>query len=218
MSAFSQTQNVSKTESASLVYPYQGGLYVNLTSKCPTACKFCIKFSWDYKYRGYDLKLPGEPSVADIAAAAGDVASHKEIVFCGYGESTYRLAEMRELTGIFRAKGARRVRLNTIGLGNLIHGRDITPDLGGFLDAVSVSLNTADPEQYVELLRPLPEFREKAFASVQEFIRGCVKNVRETVVSAVEMPGVDSAAARRLAESLGAPFRLRPYLDEYEQQ
>src|SRR4051812_28889128 len=117
----------SSTETA-LTYVYQDGLYVNLTSRCPTACKFCIKFSWDYMYRGNNLKLPGEPAVADIVASAGDVSKYREVVFCGYGESTYRLNEMRELTGLFRQQGIRRVRLNTIGLGNLIHGRNIAPE------------------------------------------------------------------------------------------
>ena len=128
----------------SLVYSYKKGLYVNLTSRCPTACRFCIKFSWDYKYRGYNLKLPAEPAVADILAAAGDVSPYEEAIFCGYGESTYRLAEMRELSAAFRAKGVSRVRLNTIGLGNLIHGRNIAPDLGQFLDTVSNLPMTAE--------------------------------------------------------------------------
>jgi TatD DNase family protein len=201
-----------------LTYVYQDGLYVNLTSRCPTACKFCIKFSWDYMYRGNNLKLPGEPAVADIVASAGDVSKYREVVFCGYGESTYRLNEMRELTGIFRQKGIRRVRLNTIGLGNLIHGRNIAPELGQFLDAVSISLNTADPAQYVDMHRPLPQFRDKAFLSVQEFIREAAKHVPDTVVSAVEMPGVDTDAVERLALSLGAKFRRRPYLDDYEEK
>jgi len=200
----------------SLVYPYKEALYVNLTSRCPTACKFCIKFSWDYRFRGYNLKLPAEPSVQDILRAAGDVSRYREIVFCGYGESTYRLSEMKELADHFRAKGVSRLRLNTIGLGSLIHGRDIAPDLGRFLDTVSISLNTADPAQYVEIHRPLPEFRERAFRAVQEFIRQCARHVPETVVTAVETPGIDIGAVRRLAESLGASFRSRPYLDEYE--
>jgi TatD DNase family protein len=169
-------------------------------------------------YRGHNLKLPGEPAVQDIVAAAGDVSRYREIVFCGYGESTYRVKEMRELAEIFRSKGIKRVRLNTIGLGNLINGRNIAPDLGQFIDSVSISLNTVDPAQYVEMLRPLPEFRDRAFDAVKEFIRECVKSVPDTVVTAVEMPGVDNEAVKRVAESLGAKFRLRPYLDDYEGQ
>jgi TatD DNase family protein len=123
---------------------------------------------------------------------------------------------MAELAPAFRARGARRLRLNTIGLGNLIHGRDITPDLGRFLDVVSISLNSADEAQYEALVRPLPEYRGRAFAAVQEFVRGCVVHVPETIVTAVALPGVDLEAVRRLAESLGARFRARSHLDEYE--
>ena len=38
---------------ASLAYSYNDGLYINLTSRCPTACTFCIKYTWKYQYRGH---------------------------------------------------------------------------------------------------------------------------------------------------------------------
>jgi TatD DNase family protein len=205
----------------SLVYSYEGGLYVNLTRQCPTACRFCIKFSWDYMYRGHNLKLPGEPSREEMMHAvdeAGPLSTFEEVIFCGYGESTYRLDDMKELTGLFRDKGARRVRLNTVGLGNLIHGRDIAPDLGKFLDAVSISLNTVDPAQWLEMMRPLPAFREKGLSSVLEFIASCARAVPQTTVTAVAMVGVDVAGVRQAAESRGAEFRLRPHLDNYEEK
>lgn len=209
----------TETQTPSLVYRYQDGLYVNLTSKCPTACTFCIKFSWEYQYRGHNLRLPGEPSPAEILAAApADLSPFKEVIFCGYGESTYRLKEMEELAGAFRGRGARRVRLNTIGLGSLIHGRDIAPDLGRFLDAVSVSLNTVDPAKYDQLMRPLPEFRGKALPAALDFIAACVKSVPDTVVTAVERTAEDPEAVRRAAEARGAKFHLRPYLDEDDNQ
>ena len=189
-----------------------------MTSRCPTACVFCIKFSWEYQYHGRNLKLPGEPTVAEILAAApADLSSYREVVFCGYGESTYRIAEMKELAVAFRRRGAKRLRLNTVGLGNLINGRDITPELGTFLDTVSISLNTTDPAHYVEIMRPLPAFRDRALESVKEFIRLCVPQVPETVVTAVEMPGVDLAGVRAVAESAGAVFRARPHLDKDEE-
>ncbi len=198
------------------MYAYKNGLYVNLTSQCPTACTFCIKFSWKHQYRSHNLKLTHEPSVAEVLEAAGNVSCYQEVVFCGYGESTYRMTEMRELSDAFRQKGIGRVRLNTVGLGDLINKRHIAPELGSFLDSVCISLNTADPQQYIELHRPLPAFRDKAFESVQNFIRECVTHVPETVVTATDLPGVDIEAVQRMAASLGAQFRLRPYLDNYE--
>lgn len=199
-----------------LAYTYGDGLYLNITHKCPTACEFCIKFSWNWQYRGNNLFLKQEPAVADILAAAGDPSAHAQIVFCGYGESTYRLAEMETIATALRKKGAKKIRLNTIGLGNLIHGRSIAPDLARFLDAVSVSLNTADREEWTKMHRPLPEFREKGFDSVQEFIRDCAGLIPETYVTAVEMPDRNLEPFKALVQSLGAKVRLRPYLDEYE--
>lgn len=196
------------------VYEYAGALYVNLTSRCPTACEFCVKFSWDYMYRGKNLKLAEDPSVADILAVTpADLSPYREVVFCGYGESTYRIPEMKELCAAFRQRGAKRLRLNTVGLGNLINGRNIAPELGSFLDVVSISLNTVNPDQYVKIMRPRPEFRDRALDSVKEFIRECVKHVPETVVTGVELPGVDLTGVKEVAEAAGAVFRARPELE-----
>ncbi|OGR82258.1 MAG: hypothetical protein A2901_09525 [Elusimicrobia bacterium RIFCSPLOWO2_01_FULL_54_10] len=205
-----------KQSPPALAYRYRDALYLNITSKCPTACEFCIKFSWDYQYRGNNLLLRKEPEVREILEAATNPSQYSEIVFCGYGESTYRLAEMKEISLTLRKQGAKKIRLNTIGLGNLIHGRNIAPDLAGILDSVSVSLNTADPEVWKKVLHPLPEYKEKGFESACEFIRECAKLIPETNVTAVEGIEKDPARFSRLVESLGAKVRLRPYLDDYE--
>ena len=204
------------TPAPSLAYKYKDALYLNITAKCPTACEFCIKFSWDYQYRGNNLLLKKEPGVQEILEAAGDPARFSEIVFCGYGESTYRLSEMKEIARALKAKGAKKIRLNTIGLGNLICGRNIAPDLAQFLDSVSISLNTSDPETWVKVLHPLPQFREKGFESVCEFIRECAKVIPETHVTAVEGIEKDPEKFSALVRGLGAKVRLRPYLDDYE--
>ena len=210
-----------RADARAVVYRYQDGLYVNLTNRCPTACGFCIKFTWKMRYRGYDLRLdnqePTVDEVLDAVEAAGRERAFREIVFCGYGESTYRLEDMLAVCDALaqRHPGARR-RLNTIGLGDLINGRSIARELAGRLDAVSVSLNTADPAQWIDIHRPLPEFRETGFAAVQEFLRECARRVADTTATAVDRPGVDVAGCRRLAESLGARWRERPHLDAYE--
>lgn len=206
-----------------VTYLYRNGLYVNLTGRCPTQCAFCVKYSWDWKYRGYDLRLSREPALDEVLSAVRNEAGFKELVFCGYGESTYRLEDMREISETLKAdwkarqrKNFPKIRLNTIGLGNLIHGRDIAGDLAGFLDCVSVSLNTSDPIQWLKLHRPLSPYRKKGFESVLDFIRNCVKALPETIVTAVELPGVDLQKVKILAESLGARFRLRPFLRQAE--
>lgn len=212
-----QTQKPERPE-ASLAYRYKDALYLNITHKCPTACEFCIKFSWDYMYRSNNLLLKKEPEIVDIVAAAGDPSKYSEIVFCGYGESTYRLKEMEEIARTLKSRGARKIRLNTIGLGSAIHGRDIVPDLSRFLDGICISLNTPDPEVWKKIHRPLPEFKETGFEAVCDFIRKSAKMIPNTLVTAVDVPEIDRRAFEALVHSLGAVVRWRPYLDDYETQ
>lgn len=197
----------------SVVYSYRDNLYVNLTNRCPVACSFCIKSSWKWMYRGHDLRLRRDPGIPDVIEALGDLQKYEELVFCGYGESTYRLEELKAVAREARARGIRSIRLNTIGLANLIHQRDVVPDLMGIVDAVSISLNTADPDQWRELHRPLKAYAHEGFLAAQEFIRDSARSLPRAVVTAVNLPGVDIPRVEALAKTLGASFRLRPLLD-----
>jgi TatD DNase family protein len=202
---------------ATVAYPYKSGLYLNITNRCPTACRFCIKRLLKWRFERWNFRLSaGEPTVAQVLAACAELAprrTFREVVFCGYGECTYRLDDMPELCGALRQQfPTARLRLNTVGLGSLIWRRDITAELGRLIDAVCVSLNTADAAQWRSLLAPLPPFREKGFAAVQDFVRGCVAAGIKTTATAVQLPGIDLAAVRRLAADLGASFRPRPAL------
>lgn len=211
---------MKKPASPDIVYRYKNGLYVNLTNRCPTACDFCVKRSWRMKYRGYDLNLkgtePGAPEVIRLIKERGSQTPFSEIVFCGYGEPTLRLPELLEICRVIKKEGRQdrvRIRLNTVGLGNLIWGRDIAPELKGNIDAVHVSLNTSDPGQWLEIMKPSAEFRKKGFESVLSFIASCAAMLPETTVTAVENPAVDIDACRLAAEKLGASFRPRPLLE-----
>ncbi len=206
----------SKKQVPDLAYVYQNSLYLNITAKCPTACEFCIKFSWNYQYRSHNLLLTREPLVEEILKAVSDPKKYTEIVFCGYGESTYRLAEMKVIAESLRKQGAKRIRLNTIGMGNLIHGRNIAPELAEILDSVSVSLNTIDPEKWVKVHRPLPEFKNTGFNGVVQFVRDCSQTSLETWVTAVDLEETRHPQFAQFVRKLGAKVRLRPYLDDYE--
>ncbi|MBI5241366.1 MAG: radical SAM protein [Elusimicrobia bacterium] len=199
-----------------VAYPFKKGLYLNITNRCPTACRFCIKRILKWRFERWDFRLRGEPTTAQILAASAAAAGRRsfaEVVFCGYGESTYRLPDLPELCrGLRRQQAGARLRLNTIGLGSLIWGRDIAPELAGLIDAAAVSLNTADPEQWLAIHTPLKPFRARGYESVLGFIRSCVAAGLETTVTAVKLPGTDLPAVRRLASSLGASFRSRPAL------
>lgn len=200
-------------------YPYGENLYLNLTSLCPTECAFCIKHASGRRFRGHDLALEREPEVDEVwDAVLARTASRlfAEFVFCGYGESTYRLDALLEVSARLKRHYPRSARrLNTVGLGGLIWERDIVPDLSRAVTSVNISLNTAEPEQWRTLMRPRPEFRDRGFDSVLGFIRACVLADLRTTVTAVDLPGVDLPAVARLAESLGAAFLARPRLSRF---
>lgn len=198
-------------------YEYDGGLYANLTNRCPVACHFCAKQAWNWNFRGNNLLLKSEVPMAELRTSLRrhlHAAPHcREVVFCGYGESTYRLAEMSRLGhDVIDCRPEVNVRLNTIGLGDLIWGRDIVPELALFLGAVSISLNTVDARQWLELHRPAPAFRARGFAAVRLFAERCVAAGLRTRVTAVQLPGVDLGAVHDYAHRIGAEFLARPQL------
>ncbi len=190
-----------------IAYEIRGNLYLNLTNRCTCNCSFCDR-TRGATVSGYHLGLRREPEAAELIAAAGDPKRFRQIVFCGYGEPTIRLETLKETARELKARGAA-IRLNTNGHGELIHGRDILPELVGLVDLISVSLNAANAEDYVRLC--LPDHGEQAFEAVKNFIRRSVELGFETTASAVELPGWDPEPIRRLAESLGAKFRTRFY-------
>lgn len=191
------------------MYTVGDGLYLNLTSRCSARCPFCPRQN-GYAYRDLNLRILSEPSVADVLAAVGERTDVPEVVFCGYGEPTVRLATLCGVADGLRARGVRRIRLNTNGHGNLIHERDIVPDLVGRVDAVSISLNTADPEQY-GVLMGLGRQGPRYFDAMVAFARAARGRIPEVTLTAVELPDVDLDRARRFAEeTVGVPLRVRP--------
>jgi len=206
----------------SIVYRYGGGLYVNLTNRCPNSCVFCVRNEWKMDYHGNNLDLGGaEPSPEEVVAAASAEWARKpfgELVFCGYGEPTMRidalLAVARAVKGGAAAPIPRgiRIRVNTNGLANAVWGRDVAAEMKGLVDSAHVSLNTPDPAQWAALMRPDERWAKDGFEKVKDFIRSAAASLPEVYVTAVEGNGVDAEAFKALAASLGARPRLRPRL------
>ncbi len=197
-----------------LAYALGDALYLNVTSACTLACTFCPKIrDGDFTVGGYDLRLRRAPSADEVfaaAAARGPLARFSEVVFTGFGEPTRRLPVVLEVARRLRAAGARRVRIDTDGLATLREGRDVVPEIAAAgVDALSVSLNAPDAASYARLCPS--RYGEAAHAAVKAFIARAAQVLPEVAASAVAVPGLSEDACRRLAESLGARFRWRPY-------
>jgi len=207
---------------AKIVYRFHGNLYINLTNRCPNACVFCIKTKFSMVFNGYNLNLEGkEPCAEDVLEEIyrqSKEAPVGEIVFCGYGEPTMRLETLLKIALTLKQKMAAGkypktpLRLNTLGLGNLVYGRDITGDLASVLDSVSISINSPEEEQWLKIVRPLPQYRENGYKSVLEFIKLLAQKMQDVTVTIVDKQGIDAAKTKALAESLGAKFRLREFI------
>jgi TatD DNase family protein len=199
----------SRDQSASIAYRIRNSLYLNITNRCSNRCSFCAKFD-DFTVKGHYLLLDHEPSAAEVLAAIGDNPACDEVVFCGYGEPLLRLDLIKEVATDLKRRGLR-IRINTDGQANLVHGRNILPELAGLIDSISVSLNAADGATYERLCHT--PFGEAGFTAVCDFLREAPRHIPQVTASAVTVPGLDVTAVRRLAESLGVAFREREYAE-----
>ena len=196
-------------DEAKIAYKIRNNLYLNITNQCTLACRFCPKFD-DWIVKGHYLQLDHEPTEAEILEAVGDPSLYQEVVFCGFGESTLRLDLLESVAKQLRARGASHIRLDTEGLANLVHGRNILPELSGLIDSISVSLNAPDAKTYAKLCPS--KYGEEAYGHVKEFIKEAKQHIPDVTASVVGVPNLDVEDCRKLAEDeLGVQFRLRPY-------
>ncbi len=198
-----------ESQAARIAYRIRNSLYLNITNRCSNRCSFCAKFE-DFTVKGHLLRLDHEPDAAEVLAAVGDPSGYDEVVFCGYGEPLLRLDLVKEVATELKKKGCR-IRINTDGQANLVHGRNVLPELAGLVDSLSVSLNAADPETYERLCHT--PFGTAGFHGVCKFLQEAPRYIPEVTASAVTVPGLDIEAVRKLAESLGVKFREREYAE-----
>ena len=192
-------------EPSRIAYPIRNALYLNVTNQCSNACAFCVRNFQD-GVKGHRLHLDRDPSYEQVIREMEDFTQYDEVVFCGFGEPTCRLELILKVADYVRSRNIP-VRLNTNGQGNLIAGRNIVPDLQEKIDKISVSLNTAEPEQYVSLCRP--RFGEKAHPAVLDFIRKCRQAGIDTIITVVDLAEVDIPKVRQLCKELDVPLRIR---------
>ncbi len=196
------------TSAGAIVYSIRDSLYLNITNRCSNSCVFCPKFKNSYYVKGYDLKIEKEPSIEEIKNAIRDLSGYREVVFCGFGEPLLRLDVVKEIAKWLKTKAVR-VRIDTDGLANLVHGRNILPELQGIVDSISVSLNAPDAETYIKLCPS--GFGERAFSAVIDFLKEAKKYIPEVTATVVSLPNLDIEACRKIADELNVQFRVREY-------
>ena len=196
-----------------ITYPVKNGIYVNMTTRCPCACTFCLRHNSDSVYGSEPLWLDREPTVKEVCDSIDtwDLSKYDEVVFCGYGEPTERLDDLLEVAKYIKSKSDIKIRINTYGLADLIWGEKTAPKLKGLIDTVSVSLNATNKEDYFKVVRP--KFGIESYDAMLRFTKDCVDyvpNVVMTVVDVVTSPE-QQELSRKICESIGATLRIRPF-------
>jgi TatD family-associated radical SAM protein len=189
-------------------YESHGNLYLNITNRCTANCSFCLRELCDGVY-GYNLWLSAEPTYEDIINELEntDLAGYKEVVFTGFGEPTCRFDTLVQVTAWLHERG-KRVRLDTNGHAKIMYpDRNVVAELkAAGMESVSISLNAESKEKYDQLCRPA--FSD-AYNSLLEFAKESVKAGMRTQMTVVGMPGIDIGECEKIANSLGATFRVR---------
>ena len=194
-----------------IAYPHEGNLYINMTNRCTNKCKFCIRFT-PSGMDGIDLWLEHEPSAEEIknALIAADFTKYSEIIFCGYGEPLLQWEEVVETAKFIRESCGAKIRINTNGHANRAAGRDITPELEGLVDVISISLNAKNAKEYNEIC--VCDYGEDGFYEMLDFAKRAKNYVPRVVLSVVDTIGKeDIEACRKIAEDVGVEYRVREY-------
>jgi TatD DNase family protein len=197
----------SKGKSA-FTYKLGDALYINITNRCNAKCVFC-KRKENPVLRGVNLGMERneEPSADIYIQEIGNPKNYSEIVFCGYGEPTIRWNVVKDIARYVKANGGM-TRINTNGHSNVINKKDITPEMKGLIDVVSISLNTFDPKQYSELVG----LESSYFDEMIDFAKKSKQYVQKVVMTIVSIDEVDIERARKITEEeIGAEFRIREF-------
>lgn len=194
------------SEPDTLVYTIDNRLYVNLTDRCTLACRFCPKHNGSKDVHDYNLTLAERPDPLKILELIDDPTHYEEIVFCGFGEPTLRLNALIDIATTVKERGGK-TRLNTDGLANLFHKKNVIPLLATCIDAISISLNAQDEYLYTQHCAPgLPH----SFPAVLAFIKESAQSIPDVTVTAIDgLAGVDIHACEALALERGAKFKAR---------
>jgi len=196
---------------AHIIYTFGGKPYLNLTNQCPCKCTFCLRNLKDGVGSAHSLWHENDPTWPEIEAALAswDFSRASEAVFCGYGEPMCVLEHLKQTASWLKSNYPHlKLRLNTNGLGDLIHGRPTARELAGLIDSVSISLNAPNAARYHELV--CSPWGEAAYKAMLKFTRACqlhIPSVKFSVVSVLTDDEIDRC--REIANSMGISLRVR---------
>lgn len=196
---------------ADILYTYKNQVYANITNRCDCSCTFCIRSHKDSIGEADNLWHKSEPTLDEIKEAmdAFNFEGYEELVFCGYGEPTCALENLLASAAYAKEKYGVKIRLNTNGLANLYHKRNVVPELAKVIDSVSISLNAPTPEKYQEVTRPM---FENGFVAMLEFASLAKEAFAHTQLSIVDvLPPEEIAQCQKIADERGIYLRIRKF-------
>lgn len=194
-----------------IIYTYKNQVYANITNKCDCACTFCVRSHKDGVGEADSLWHKVDPTLEEILAAvdAFDFTNYEEFVFCGYGEPTCALDNLLAVADYVKSKKQLPIRVNSNGLGNLYHKKDIVPELAKVVDAISISLNAPSEEEYNKVTRP--QF-EGAYPAMLDFAENCQKAGIKTQLSVVDVLSKEAIeTCQKIAEERGVFLKVRKF-------
>ena len=202
-------------KSMCITYVVDGSLYVNMTNKCSNRCEFCIRNNGDGAYGSDSLWLEREPTLDEVmnSVLSRDLSSYPELIFCGYGEPTYRLEDAVKVAKAVKEKYPEmKVRINTNGHSDLILGKNTAPMYEGTFDVVSISLNTPSPSRYQEICHSI--FGEASHSALISFAKNVKQYVPKVILSVVKetLTAEEIEQCRAISESAGVTLRIRDYI------
>lgn len=202
-------------KSMCITYVVDGSLYVNMTNKCSNRCEFCIRNNGDGAYGSDSLWLEREPTLDEVmeSVLSRNLSEYPELIFCGYGEPTYRLEDAVKVAKAVKEKYPEmKIRINTNGHSDLILRRDTAQMYEDAFDVVSISLNTPSPARYQEICHSI--FGEASHSALITFAERVKQYVPKVILSVVKetLTTEEIEQCRAIAESAGVTLRIRDYI------
>lgn len=125
------------------------------------------------------------------------------ITFAGFGDPLLRIDVVCDTAELIKeGRHGVPLRVDTMGLVGLSESAAVAARLKeSGIDFISIGLHAENPSQYSKIVQP---FDKKGFGEVCNFVIACAEAGLEVECRAVEAPGINVSAVRKLAMSLGA--------------